>query len=89
MKKYDRVLVTLLVVGIWALVFTFVFSPNLTKARDPFPDDEFERDFWRDRDTGSIGDGYTIIGKVTIQTPYGPRDTGRLNCQIREKLLRR
>ena len=26
MKKFDRVLVTLLVVGIWALVFTFVFS---------------------------------------------------------------
>ena len=45
----------------------------------------FLRGFWRDRDTGSIGDGYTIIGKVTIQTPYGPRDTGSLDCEIIKK----
>ncbi len=85
MKKFDRVLVTLLVVGIWVLVFTFAFSPNLTKARDPF-DDEFERqerEFMRDTDI--IGDGYTINGTVTIQTYLGQRDTGSLDCKIIKK----
>ncbi len=88
MKKFDRVLVTLLVVGIWVLVFTFAFSPNLTKARDPFSDDDFERqerEFMRDTESFDIGDGYSIDGEVTIQTPYGPRDTGRLDCKIIKK----
>ena len=80
MKKFDRVLVTLLVVGIWVLIFTFAFSPNLTKARDPFFDDD--RDFIRDTE---IVDRYTINGTVTIQTPYGPKDTGRLGCEIIRK----
>ena len=90
MKKFDRVLVTLLVVGIWALVFTFVFSPSLTKARDDLferQEREFERqerEFMRDRDT-EIVDGYTINGTVTIQTPFGPRDTGSLDCKIIKK----
>ncbi len=81
MKKFDRVLVTLLVVGIWVLVFTFAFSPNLTKARDPFFDDD--RVFMRDTDI--IGDGYTINGTVTIQTYLGQRDTGSLDCKIIKK----
>jgi hypothetical protein len=84
MKKIDRMLITLLTVGIWVCIFVFLFSPNLTKARDPFTDkDDFEMqqdDFFKDNEI--MTDGYTLNGDVTIHTPLGDRDSGRMNCTV-------
>ena len=90
MKKFDRVLVTLLVVGIWVLVFTFAFSPNLSKARDPFLDRDpfsYTDPFFDDDDFGSqfedTYEGYVFKGNVSVRSmPSGKTDRGMIDCKI-------
>ncbi len=85
MKRIDRVILALLTIGIWVFIFTYVFSPNLTKAQDPFFDnDDFgiQKDFFS-RDIEGIVSGYIFNGNITIQSmPIGEIEMGRMKCKV-------
>ena len=77
MKKFDRVLITLLTIGVWFVIFIYVFSPYVSKARDPFFDDNFGNPF------EDIFEGYVFKGNVSVKTmPSGETDNGMIECKV-------
>lgn len=70
MKSTDRVVVTLLALGIWALVFVLIFRPDFAGAQRnlrPFIE--------------SVVEDCRVTGEVYIYgMPYGEIESGRIHC---------